>query len=152
MTTKVESVKTALASHIADGAVLYQRLRNYHWNVRGREFFRLHQVFEHLYQDWEEIVDRLAERAVSLGQRPPSTLGELLAGTQLQEEEDKVPNDREMVRRVIADLTTVLDALKATSADAESEGDFGTTNMLQDVVEKQEKRRWMLESFLADGR
>jgi starvation-inducible DNA-binding protein len=30
---------------VADYQVLYQKLRSYHWNVTGRDFFTLHPVF-----------------------------------------------------------------------------------------------------------
>ncbi len=34
---------------LADFHVVYQNLRNDHWNVTGPQFFQLHELFEKLY-------------------------------------------------------------------------------------------------------
>ena len=31
---------------VADMTVFYQKLRLYHWNVKGPQFFQLHEKFE----------------------------------------------------------------------------------------------------------
>ena len=59
---------------LSDHQVLYQKLRNYHWNVKGPLFFGLHQKFEEMYLTAAETVDALAERIVALGDAPVSTL------------------------------------------------------------------------------
>ena len=63
---------------LADYQVHYQRMRNYHWNVRGPQFFQLHAKFEELYTGAALKVDELAERVLTLGARPYSTLAEAL--------------------------------------------------------------------------
>ncbi|MFP3855078.1 MAG: ferritin-like domain-containing protein, partial [Anaerolineales bacterium] len=34
---------------IADFTVFYQKLRHYHWNIKGEEFFMLHEKFKEIY-------------------------------------------------------------------------------------------------------
>ena len=51
---------------LADHAVYYQKLRNYHWNVKGPAFFQLHQKFEEMYLVAQEHVDSIAERILAL--------------------------------------------------------------------------------------
>ena len=58
----------------ADATVLYQKLRHFHWNVRGKNFFGLHLKFEELYTEWATHIDSFAERSLTVGGRPPVTL------------------------------------------------------------------------------
>ncbi len=44
--TMSDATRNALNTLLADYQVLYQRLRNYHWNVKGPLFFGLHVKFE----------------------------------------------------------------------------------------------------------
>lgn len=44
-------VVTELNVLLADYHVYYQKLRNFHWNVLGENFFDLHNRFEEMYND-----------------------------------------------------------------------------------------------------
>jgi len=52
------SLKTLLANTYA----LYLKTHNYHWNVKGPNFFSLHKLLEEQYEDLAEAVDDIAER------------------------------------------------------------------------------------------
>ena len=43
-----QDVATILKIVLADEAIVYQKLRNYHWNVTGPHFFELHIALETL--------------------------------------------------------------------------------------------------------
>jgi starvation-inducible DNA-binding protein len=74
-TISLEQPMRALQS---DYAILYQKLRAYHWTVRGEQFFLLHELFEKLYHQAADAQDGLAERMVALGFPPARTLKEQL--------------------------------------------------------------------------
>ncbi len=42
----VENVTKGLQQLLADLQVYYTNLRGFHWNIKGREFFLLHEKFE----------------------------------------------------------------------------------------------------------
>jgi starvation-inducible DNA-binding protein len=42
--------------------------KDFHWNLRGREFLYLHPMLDELYSDLNEYSDTLAERARAIGQ------------------------------------------------------------------------------------
>ena len=48
---KAEKLVIELNVLLADYEVFYQNLRGLHWNIKGREFFELHEKFEELYKD-----------------------------------------------------------------------------------------------------
>ena len=142
------AVSQGLNQLLADYQVLYQKLRNYHWNVSGPMFFGRHAKFEELYTDAALKVDEIAERVLSMGGRPVSTLKGQLALARL-EEDAGTPTSDEMVRTLQGDLECLNGALRVASAEAGKLGDVATANLLDGYADGQEKTVWMLRAFLA---
>src|SRR6187455_1332701 len=66
---------TAILSRVlADQHVLYQKTRNYHWNLTGRRFLPLHELFEKQYRVLVEAIDETAERIRMLGGVAPGSM------------------------------------------------------------------------------
>jgi len=146
MTQKID----ALNQLLADYQVLYQKARNYHWNITGRKFFELHMKFEELYLAFAEHVDTLAERVLALGGKPVSTLKSQLDLARLKEDEQGSTQDADsMVNRLVKDLTFINEDLRKISSIAAGEGDQGTANLLDGMADTQEKTTWMLRAYLA---
>lgn len=133
---------------IPDAAVFYQKLRNYHWNIKGEVFFELHEKFEELYTEWSDVIDTLAERVLMLGGRPYSTLREMVDNATL-EERVEFANEREVVEHVVEVLDILSSKMSAVSNEAATEGDRGTIFTLDSVVAATEKHAWMLRTWLA---
>ena len=147
MQTDKTTVSQTLNLLLADYQVLYQKLRNYHWNVSGPMFFGLHEKFEELYNDTALKVDEIAERVLSVGGRPVSTMKAQLAMARLAEDEGD-PSSDEMVRTLQGDLECLNGALRTASAEAAKLGDVATANLLDGYADSQEKTVWMLRAFL----
>ncbi len=133
---------------LADHQVLYQKLRGYHWNVRGPLFFGLHAKFEELYDEAAEKVDALAERILAVGGRPVSTLADQIALARLKED-GETTNAEDMVRNVVDDLGRLNQALRSAAGKARA-GDPATANLLEGFADGQEKTAWMLRAFLSN--
>lgn len=141
-------VSESLNALLADYQVHYQRMRNFHWNVRGPRFFELHQKFEELYTNAALKVDALAERVLALGGRPLSTLGEQLSAARLKEDATAGLDAEKMVRRTLADLEELNGQLRRAAQEASGAGDGATFNLLEPMADEQEKTSWMLRAFL----
>ncbi|MFZ4773146.1 MAG: Dps family protein [Chlamydiia bacterium] len=63
----LDEVCESLQNFLATTYALYLKTQNFHWNVRGPEFFSLHKLFEKHYEELAEAVDEIAERIVILG-------------------------------------------------------------------------------------
>jgi len=137
----------ALAQLLSDYQVLYQKLRNYHWNVTGPLFFGLHAKFEELYLITAERVDGLAERLAARGQRPPSTMAEQLGLARLQEDPE-VPVAEDMVARLVADYGVLVDHLRSAAKLADGAGDSATMNLVDGIADAEEQTAWMLRASL----
>ncbi len=138
----IEELNRLLANH----AVFYQKLRNYHWNVSGPAFFQLHAKFEEMYLRTAEEVDSLAERILALGERPVSSLGEFLELSDLSED-TKVPGSSQMVGNLVDDIKVVLETNRSAKKEAETSHDDTTINLLDDIADLLEQDAWMLRAW-----
>ncbi|MBA4406920.1 DNA starvation/stationary phase protection protein [bacterium] len=134
---------------LADGFILYTKLRNYHWNVTGPYFYALHATFEQLYDEMALDVDAVAERIRTLGFKAPATLKEYLKLTSLKEDEGNYPHFTEMVNNIADDYESLSVKLNATAKKFQDElNDEVSAGMFYGLVEKYQKHIWMLKAVL----
>jgi starvation-inducible DNA-binding protein len=143
-----KALVTTLNKILADEVVLNIKTRNYHWNVVGPQFNDLHKFFEAQYNELNEIVDEVAERARTLGGRALGTLAEFTQHTRLKERPGDRPDARGMIADLLADHETVVRELRDDVESADKAGDAGTNDFLTGLLEKHEKMAWMLRAFL----
>src|SRR5678815_5593514 len=56
-----------LNQQLADVLDLGLQAKQAHWNVKGTHFIGLHELFDKVAEELEELTDEIAERAVELG-------------------------------------------------------------------------------------
>ena len=146
---KREGVVKILNIVLSDEYVLYTKTRNYHWNILGPQFNDLHKSFEAQYEELDEIIDDVAERARSLGGRAIATLAEFLEHKRLKEHPNQYPGARDMILNLLADHENIIRNLRIDlEVCAEKYHDIGTNDFLTGLMEKHEKMAWMLRAFL----
>lgn len=131
---------------IANCAIHYQKLRNFHWNVVGPDFFDLHEQYEQQYNWTKLTIDALAERIRVFGMHPCSTLQEYLDLSEVQEVPVTTDADA-TVREVLNDIEIILTHLTATYEVAYDIADVGTSRMVQRFIEELETKFWMFTAF-----
>ncbi|AST98305.1 Dps family protein [Shouchella clausii] len=141
-----EKIQQLLNKQVATWSVLYVKLHNYHWYVKGPHFFTLHEKFEELYNEAGETVDELAERLLALKGQPVATMDEFLQLSAIKEG-DKTLSPDEMVRDLVRDYEKISDELKSGIDTCGSLGDDPTQDMLIGLQENIEKHAWMLRAY-----
>ncbi|GIQ69227.1 DNA starvation/stationary phase protection protein [Xylanibacillus composti] len=136
-----------LNKQVANWTVLYTKLHNYHWFVKGSDFFTLHAKFEELYTEGAGYLDELAERILTLGGSPVATLKEALAVASIQEANGG-ESAAQMVESVFADFGTLISELNDGIAIAEENHDDATADMLLGIRQSLEKHNWMFRAYL----
>ena len=135
---------------LADEVTLYVKSRNFHWNVEGSDFGELHKFFEEQYDQLDEIMDEVAERARALGGYAAGSLSEFVAAARLKEAKGGAIPAREMLAQLLADHETLIRTLRAEAAQVgDKHDDAGTEDFLVGLMEQHEKMAWMLRSYLA---
>jgi starvation-inducible DNA-binding protein len=147
--SQLQPVVDILNRLLADEVVLYIKTRNYHWNVVGPQFSELHKFFESQYDELDEIMDEVAERARALGGRAAGSMAEFLKLARLKESSGSL-EAKAMLTGLLADHETLIRALREdVAAVGDKHGDVGTQDFLTGLMEQHEKMAWMLRAYLA---
>jgi starvation-inducible DNA-binding protein len=131
---EVEKMHEKLISNLA---VLYQKLRNFHWNYTGTSFVSVHKFLEAEYEALSEDIDELAEFIRAKDEKPLSTLKEFLDNTELKEE---YSND--VLPLVIKDYEKIISDLDSFETEDKIEED-----VLLGIQKRMSKSLWMLKSM-----
>ncbi len=140
------NIHEVLNKQIANWSVLYVKLHNYHWYVKGQQFFTLHAKFQELYEEAALHVDEIAERLLALQGEPVAKMSEYLSLASVKEAEGN-ENAQQMVAATIADFSTIVSELKSGISLAQEAGDETTADMLLAIHTALEKHVWMLRAF-----
>ncbi len=143
---ETEKVVSKLNVLLANYHIHYQKLRKFHWNVTGAEFFDIHEILEAQYNETQANIDEIAERIRIFGKKPMSTLTDYLENSTIEEVHGDLSADK-MVQEVLSDFEVLVKYIKKATQDAIAIEDFGTIDMLNSMVKKMEKTHWMLHSF-----
>src|SRR5690606_4261327 len=132
---------------LADFHIYYQKLRNFHWNVIGKNFFDLHEKFEELYDDAKLKVDEIAERILTLRFQPTSNMSDYLKTSNLKESSSDL-SDTKMIETLLADHGILLDQMRKVIEVADKGGDEGTIDLIGAYIRELEKTSWMLDVWM----
>ena len=143
----MSSLVDVLNKQVADWNVLFVKLHNFHWYVKGPGFFTLHTKFEELYTEAALHIDVLAERALAIKGKPLATMKEYLEVSSIKEAKGNESAD-EMVKEIADDFTTILSDLKNGIELAEAAGDNRTADLFISMYDGLEKHVWMLTAYL----
>ncbi|MHC2452790.1 Dps family protein [Bacillus altitudinis] len=142
-----EKLLNVVNKQVADWTVLYVKLHNYHWYVKGKDFFTLHEKFEELYTETATYIDDLAERMLALNGKPVATMKECLEISSIQEAEGN-ESAEQMVKNLYDDFSNIAEELKRGMELAAEVGDETTGDMLLAIHQSIEKHNWMLKAYL----
>lgn len=143
-----EQMITLLNQHLADTFDLYSQTKQAHWNVKGPQFFQLHELFDKLADEVEEHIDVIAERVTTLGGTAKGTVRMAASASRL----DEYPLDVSQGLASLEALVTAYAALAKTSREATDEaaraGDVDTSDLFTGVSRSLDKSLWFLEAHL----
>ncbi len=137
-----------LNQQLASTLDLYTQTKHAHWNVKGLNFFQLHELFDDLSKDAFEYIDTIAERATALGGYALGTIRMAAANSNLPEYPKDAIEGRQHLEALIerwsryaADNRRALDA-------AQNEDDQATADIFTDVARSVDKDLWFLDAHL----
>ncbi|MGB1309449.1 MAG: Dps family protein [Oceanihabitans sp.] len=143
---KLLPVVVELNTLLADYHIYYQKLRDFHWNVLGENFFDLHNKFEALYKDAQIKIDEIAERILTLRYHPISKYSDYLKIASIQES-NPLKSDTLMVLELLKDHKLLLAQMSIVIKKAEEASDEGTIDLTGAYIRELEKASWMLDAW-----
>ena len=141
-----QDVVKELNQQVANWTVAYTKLHNFHWYVKGSNFFSLHEKFEELYNEASQYVDDLAERILAIGGNPVGTLKESLE-ISIVDEAGKITQLNKWLK-FSNDLTHISEQLVKSIEVAGEAGDDVSEDMFIGMKNSVDKHNWMFKSYL----
>lgn len=144
----MENILNNLNTFLSDLNVFYRKLQNYHWNIKGKEFFVIHGKLEEYYEELNEQVDEVAEHILALGGQPLGTLKDYLNTTKITEAENEKVDCILVFNEIIKDYSTLLqDAINIKKSADEAE-EHKTSALMDSIIEDYTKKLWMLKQSM----
>ena len=144
---KTEELSRELNILLANYQVFYMNVRGFHWNIKGDNFFELHQKFEELYDDLIIKIDEVAERNLTLGGEPTHTYTDYLEQSSIMEAKS-VSEGKKAVKLILESLGVLLEIQRRILDLSDEAGDEGTNALMSDYIREQEKLAWMYGAYL----
>ena len=146
---KRKEIAEQLTKVLADSYAVYLKTHGYHWNVRGPEFFALHNLLEQQYREQWEALDLIAERIRGLGELAPQGYGAFANLTSVKDG-DPEKDAKAMLEELMRDHETVVATAREALKIADDDGDDVTADLMTQRLAAHEKAAWMLRSSLGD--
>lgn len=145
--TQRDRLVNGLNQSLADLTDLALCYKQAHWNVIGKDFSQLHELFDLLHNQARQYLDLIAERALALGGIARGTLQAAAERTNLP----PFPVEERHDRRLLEELLQRMDRVNADLRQAMegSADDLVTQDIYMEVLRGIEKQRWMVQAHLA---
>jgi len=141
----MEDILNNLNTFLSDLNVFYRKLQNYHWNIKGKDFFTVHAKLEEYYDEVNEKIDEIAEHILSLEGAPLGTLKDYLNTTKIKEAENKKVDSTIVLNELIKDYSMLLSDAKNIKEKAEEYSESKTSTLMDEIIGDYTKKLWMLK-------
>jgi starvation-inducible DNA-binding protein len=144
-------IAAALNPLIADTIALYFKTKNYHWHLSGADFVEYHELFDQHADDLFETIDVLAERLRKLGETTVRSISHVAKLQTIKDDNEELVLASEMVSRLLADNQHLVESMRKSNTVCSENGDTPTASILDDLIDKAERRVWFLFAISTDG-
>jgi starvation-inducible DNA-binding protein len=132
---------------LADAVDLQTKAKHAHWNVKGTEFFALHQLFA-IAGRCAQHSDLIAERVTALGGVAGGTVRLVAQNSSIPDYDLDATVGQQHIRALAKGIARFGAELRTGIDSAEQLGDKGTADLLTEVVRQVDKDLWLLEAHL----
>ena len=138
-------VVESLNHFLSDLAVFYRKLQNYHWNVKGKDFFTVHAKLEEYYDQVNEQIDEIGEHILILSGEPLGSMKDYLANSKIAEAKNEKITSCDIYKNIQVDYQTLYDCARKIKEQADGESDYTTSSLIDDYMKDYGKILWMLK-------
>ena len=143
-----EKLIALLNQHVADTFDLYGQCKQAHWNVKGPQFYQLHELFDALAAEVLAHVDAIAERATALGGTALGTVRMAASASRLEEYPTAAVESMAHVEALAERFAALGAHTRAAIDEAEKLGDADTADLFTEVSRALDKNLWFPEAHV----
>lgn len=137
-----------LNTQLADTFDLFSQTKQAHWNVKGMQFYQLHELYDKLAAELLAYVDLIAERAVMLGGAATGTARMAAKASRLDEFSADAIGSQESVSALVERYADLAETTRKAIDTADEAGDMDTADLFTEVSRGLDKSLWFLEAHL----
>lgn len=141
-----------LNEQLADTFDLFSQTKQAHWNVKGPQFYQLHELYDELAEQLLEYVDMIAERATILGGVASGTARMAAEATRLPEFSNGPVGSMESVQMLVERYAALAQSTREAIDEAEQAEDMDTADLFTEVSRGVDKSLWFLEAHIQQGK
>ncbi len=137
-----------LSKTLATTLDLKTQTKQAHWNVKGLDFYQLHEMFDEMAGELEEYTDMVAERITALGGTALGTARVAANESLLPEYPDDAVDGIEHITALADRFALYAKHVREAIGCTEAIGDADTADMYTEISRTIDKRLWFLEAHL----
>ncbi|CAA9568002.1 MAG: DNA protection during starvation protein [uncultured Truepera sp.] len=137
-----------LNQQLADATDLFTQTKQAHWNVKGLDFFQLHELFDTLAKIPRKQADLLAERATALGGMALGTVRMAAENSTLPEYPLQTVEGRDVVNLMVERWAAYAASTRAAIARSGELGEPTTEDLLTELSREIDESLYFLEAHL----
>jgi starvation-inducible DNA-binding protein len=145
-----EEMISLLNQQLADTFDLFSQTKQAHWNVKGAQFYPLHELFDELAGGLLAYVDMIAERATALGGVAQGTARMASESSRLSEYPAGGVESMAAVEALAERFAELGESTRKAIDTADKAGDMDTSDLFTEVSRGLDKWLWFLEAHLQD--
>lgn len=143
-----QEMATLLNQALADITDLYTQTKQAHWNVKGMEFFQLHELYDRLADMIFGYIDVIAERVTAIGAVAQGTMRMAAENSQLPEFAAGLGDGKEFTTLLADRYAQFGEFTRSAITKAMDASDEDTADLFIDVSRDIDKALWFLEAHL----
>ncbi|MFH5773474.1 DNA starvation/stationary phase protection protein Dps [Paracoccus sp. NGMCC 1.201697] len=143
--------KTAIAelnARLADAIALSAAIKQAHWNVKGRNFIAVHELFDTVFSNLQVHVDEMAERVQQLDGVAVGTVEKVAKASSLKEYPTDLTKAEDHIKAVCERMRDYGAKVRAAIDTTDEAGDADTADLFTGASRTADKDLWFMESHL----
>jgi len=138
-----------LGSALIHALDLERQAKQAHWNVRGPNFKALHELFDEIAQQAEDLSDLIAERMVALGGTPDGRVSTVAQRSTLAAYPLEAQDGAAHIEALAGAIAAFGTLARAAIDDAAGWGDADTADVFTELSRDLDKSLWLVEAHAA---
>jgi starvation-inducible DNA-binding protein len=127
---------------------LKTHVKQAHWNVKGKDFYQLHELFDLLAAELETSIDLVAERVTALGGTALGTVRQAAQSSLLMEYPSDIFDGLDHIRALAERYAAIGKHVRESIQVADEAGDADTADLYTQISRGIDQRLWFLEAHL----
>ena len=143
-----EHISELLNESLALTLDIWTQVKQAHWNVKGKDFYQLHLLFDQIAGELYEYIDLVAERITTIGCVAHGTVRMAASKTTLPEYPLSAVGGKDHITAVADRLAAYGKHVRAMIEKTDEMGDADTADIYTEISRTVDLRLWFIEAHL----